>query len=58
MALDPRRPYSVEKLAKRWNCGEALIRKLVTEGRLPSFRIGTLIRISAVEVDRFEQTGP
>lgn len=56
MALDPRPPYSIEQLAERWDCGEGLIRKLVTEGRLPSFRIGTLIRIPAVEVDRFEQT--
>lgn len=46
--------YRVETLAKAWDCSESLIRKLIADGRLVHFRVGTLIRISAEEVARFE----
>ena len=48
------RPYSPETLAERWGCSDGLIYKLVREGRLQCFRPGSLIRISAAEVERFE----
>lgn len=48
------RPFSPETLAERWNCSAGLIYKLVRDGSLQSFRPGTLIRISAAEVERFE----
>src|SRR3546814_11219175 len=32
-----------------------MIRKLINEGELQSFRIGVLIRISAAEVERYEK---
>lgn len=47
-------PFSVTQLAKHWGCGESIIRKLIADGALKSFRIGVLIRISATEVERFE----
>lgn len=47
-------PFSVPQLAYRWDCSEGLVRKMIREGRLQCFRPGTLIRISAAEVERFE----
>lgn len=51
---DPRMPFSVAALAERWACSEGAIRNQLRAGRLAYFRIGTLIRIPAAEVDRFE----
>lgn len=48
------RPYSVPALAERWECSEGLIRKMIGRGELASFRLGTLIRIHAAEVERVE----
>jgi excisionase family DNA binding protein len=50
---DPR--YSVAKLARRWDCSEGLIYKLISNGTLKCFRPGTLIRIRASEVERYER---
>lgn len=50
------RPYSIAQLADRWGCSDSMIRKLIGQGELNSFRIGTLIRITAAEVERFEKT--
>jgi excisionase family DNA binding protein len=47
-------PYSVTKLARRWECSPSMVRKMIDSGRLQVFRLGVLIRISAVEVERFE----
>lgn len=46
--------YTVRSLAQRWECSEGMIRKLIRQGLLQSFTIGTLIRIPAIEVERFE----
>ncbi|HEY6814062.1 MAG TPA: helix-turn-helix domain-containing protein [Croceibacterium sp.] len=54
MPLDSRPSYSVAQLAERWQCSEGLVRKIIGSGKLAAFRLGTLIRISAAEVDRFE----
>lgn len=48
------RAYTVASLAEAWECSEGVIRKLISDGRLGCFRIGTLIRIPAEEVRRFE----
>lgn len=48
------RAFTVASLAQEWECSEGAIRKLVAAGQLRSFRIGTLIRIPADEVKRFE----
>ena len=47
-------PYSVPQLAQRWGCSEGLVRKLIRDGQLQCFRPGSLIRIAAAEVERFE----
>ncbi len=46
--------YTVADLADRWQCGESTVRNLIRRNELATFRIGTLIRISAEEVERFE----
>ena len=48
------RPFSVPQVAERWGCSEGLVRKLIRSGELACFRPGTLIRIAAAEVERFE----
>lgn len=48
------KPFTVPSLAARWECSEGLIRKLIDRGELLSFRLGTLIRIPAEEVERIE----
>ena len=48
------RPYSVAQLADRWGCSGNVVRKLINQGELQFFRIGTLIRIPAAEVQRYE----
>ncbi len=48
------RAYTVASLASAWKCSEGVIRKLIADGRLGCFRVGTLIRIPAEEVRRFE----
>jgi excisionase family DNA binding protein len=53
-ATSTERPYSVAQLAERWDCSEGLVRKLIRRGVLASFRLGTLTRIPAAEVARFE----
>ncbi|MDK2756423.1 MAG: hypothetical protein KYX66_06775 [Blastomonas fulva] len=49
-----RPPFSVRSLADRWECSEGLIRKMIRNGTLQSFTIGTLIRIPVSEVERIE----
>lgn len=48
------RPYSVAQLADRWGCSGNVVRKLINQGELQSFRIGVLIRIPAAEAQPYE----
>lgn len=48
--------YTVASLAQEWECSQGLIRKAIADGRLGCFRLGTLIRIPAEEVERFQNT--
>ncbi len=48
------RPYSPESLAERWGCSSEKIRQMYHLGELGGFRLGKLIRIPAVEVERVE----
>jgi excisionase family DNA binding protein len=48
------RAYTVASLATEWECSPGVIRKAIADGTLGHFRIGTLIRIPAEEVRRFE----
>jgi excisionase family DNA binding protein len=54
------KPFSPETLAERWGCSAEKIRQMVHRGELPGFRLGKLIRIKAIEVERYEcaQTQP
>jgi excisionase family DNA binding protein len=48
------RPFTPETLADRWACSSEKIRLMFHRGELAGFRLGRLIRIPAVEVERFE----
>jgi len=48
------RAFTVSTLAREWHCSEGSIRKLIANSELGCFRLGTLIRIPAEEVARFE----
>ena len=47
-------PYTPETLAERWDCSAEKIRQMCHRGELPAFRLGKLIRIRAIEVERYE----
>jgi len=53
-AIDDR-PFSVEKLAKRWGCSANHIRHMVNSKELPAFRVGRLMRITAQTVIEIEK---
>ena len=48
------RPFTPETLAIRWSCSAEKVRQMLNRGELAGFRLGKLIRIPAVEVERFE----
>jgi hypothetical protein len=50
----PAKPYSPETLAARWECSAEKIRQMYHRGELVGFRLGKLIRFTAIEVERFE----
>lgn len=47
-------PYTPEALAERWACSAQKIRQMAQDGRIACFRLGRLIRIPAIEVERIE----
>jgi excisionase family DNA binding protein len=47
--------YSVTMLAKRWNCSQGKVRSILAKAALPHFRVGTLVRIRAVDVHAYEE---
>jgi len=49
-----RRPFTPETLAERWCCSSEKVRQMFHSGDLAGFRLGKLIRIPAIEVERFE----
>ena len=48
------RPFSPERLAERWGCSAEKVRRMYHDRQLAGFRLGKLIRIPAVEVERYE----
>jgi excisionase family DNA binding protein len=48
------KPFTPESLGERWSCSAEKVRQMVHRGELLGFRLGKLIRIPAVEVERFE----
>src|SRR3954471_3565809 len=49
-----RSPYTPETLGERWGCSAEKVRQMFRGGELPGFRLGKLIRIPAIEVERYE----
>lgn len=54
---EKRNAFTVETLAERWACSRDMIYKLIREGRLKVFRLGSSVRIPYAEVERIEQSG-
>lgn len=52
--MSARKPYTPVTLAERWGCSQGLVRKMIDRHELSHFRLGTLIRIPASEVERVE----
>ncbi len=48
------KPYTPETLAERWGCSSEKVRQMYHRGQLKAFRLGKLIRIPAIEVQRYE----
>lgn len=45
--------YTVSELAREFGCGRTLIQRLVSEGEIPSYRIGRNIRIPVDGVEKY-----
>lgn len=52
--MNAARPFSPETLGNRWGCSSEKVRQMCRAGELSSFRLGKLIRIPAIEVERIE----
>jgi excisionase family DNA binding protein len=48
------KPFSPQSLAERWGCSAEKVRQMVRRDELAGFRLGKLIRIAAIEVERYE----
>ena len=48
------RPFTPETLGERWGCSAEKVRQMFHSGELPGFRLGKLIRIPMIEVERYE----
>lgn len=46
--------YTVDRLAERWDCSRDVIYDLLRKRELKAFKVGSAWRISAAEVNRFE----
>ena len=46
--------FTIDGLAAYWNCSKDIIYDLLREKKLKGFRVGKAWRISAKEVERFE----
>lgn len=46
--------YTVERLAERWSCSTDVIYELLRKRELKGFKVGKAWRISAANIDRFE----
>ncbi len=46
--------FSARSLAQRWGCSAKTILAMVQRGELKSFRVGSLVRVSLAEVEKFE----
>ena len=49
--------YTIEDLAARWQCHPDTIRRMVTSGKLPAFKIGRDYRIRESDILEYEKGG-
>jgi excisionase family DNA binding protein len=49
-------PFTVQECAERWHVSARTVANLVRAGRLGSFRLGSLIRITAEHIRAYEAT--
>lgn len=52
--MNESRPFTADSLAERWGCSGETVRQMVKSGRLPGFRVGRMIRITAQAVEDYE----
>ncbi|ATI42078.1 hypothetical protein CBW24_08695 [Pacificitalea manganoxidans] len=43
-----------DDVARRWGCSATMVRKLISDGELPAFRVGRLMRIPYAAVEKAE----
>ena len=48
--------YSVDALADRWGCTSQHLYRMIRDGELKAFRVGSAVRIAESEVERIETT--
>ncbi|TQM94129.1 helix-turn-helix domain-containing protein [Roseinatronobacter monicus] len=53
--LETDRPLNPEQLADRWSCSAEMVRKLVKQGKLDGFRVGSLYRILSDSILEYEK---
>ena len=46
--------YTVPAVAKRWDCSDRYVWHLTARGDLPALRLGRLVRIRQVDLERYE----
>lgn len=56
MTPEIRPAFTVDSLAAHWSCSADVIYDLLRKKQLKGFKLGSSWRISAKEVDRFENT--
>jgi excisionase family DNA binding protein len=49
---------TVQETAKLLACSEAVIRKWIYQQRLPAVKIGRLVRVSVVDLEKFAAGAP
>lgn len=52
--MDSRPAFTVDDLAAHWSCSADVIYALLRQKKLKGFKLGNTWRITAREVDRFE----
>lgn len=46
--------FTIQSLAQRWSCSRDVVYDMIHSGQLKAFRVGRALRISAAEVERYE----
>ena len=54
-ASRPVESFTVKRLAERWSVSERTIRRRIKAGEIEAFYVGSRLRISRTDVERFER---